>query len=167
MQVGLLEGEYSNRMSVLTIEKNLPDFLSAGKNTFNKRFTGVPAVLEPYEKLSAVSAIFCSFDIIVDVNNENDGKGQNATLQYDLYIRQSNKSVLIGRQISGKCLPDNYRIHVSVHSLTKADLSAFTSYIFVFSIGSMGFMALVMATSYCERGKYNRILTVLEEMENN
>lgn len=67
-------------MSVLTLEKNLPDFLPTGKDTFKKTFKGVPAVFEPYEKLGAVSAIFCSFDVIVDVNNENGEKGKNATL---------------------------------------------------------------------------------------
>lgn len=67
--------------------------------------------------------------------------------------------------MSIKCMDSNYRVHVTVNSLTKTDLNTFSGYIFVFSMASMVIMALVLGASFCERSKYNRIYALLLDNE--
>ena len=52
-----------------------------------------------------------------------------------------------------------YKIHLTAHSLTAADYSAFSTSVLIFSLISLGIMALVIITSTCERKKYNRAYT--------
>jgi hypothetical protein len=55
------------------------------------------------------------------------------------------------QQGEGQCIPEGYRIHLTVHSLTTADYSAFNMKILLFSLIGMVIMALVVVTSTCER----------------
>jgi hypothetical protein len=56
-------------------------------------------------------------------------------------------------------MPAGYKIHLTVHSLTAADYSAFNMKILFFSLLGITIMVLVMVTSTCERKKYNKVIT--------
>lgn len=90
-EIGLLAGDYTNKMSVITMRQGLPNFFLDSKNTYSGKFASIEGILEPYESLSASNAIPCNFDIKLTVSNpegstNSEMKEQKAEYKYDFYL---------------------------------------------------------------------------------